>query len=84
MKKRVHSFATILLLFVLTNAALAGQMDTTVPTPPPPTANGQMDTTAPASGQPDILSAAATDETITSDAIKEFALDILMSLQLLF
>lgn len=56
MKKAGRSFATVLLLFVLTTTALAGQMDTTMPTPH--TSNSQMDTTAPSPGQIDVAPAA--------------------------
>ena len=76
MKKAIRSFATILLLFALTQAAFAGQMDTGVPTPPPPTAPGQMDTGAPAPGQVDVTSAIIVGETGVTDTLSEFALGI--------
>lgn len=78
MKKTGRALATILLLFVLSNAAFAGQMDTP---PAPPTGQGQMDTPpAPPTGggQMDTPPAAAVvgEVTVTSDVLSEIVLDI--------
>lgn len=78
MKKAGRSLATVLLLFVLSNAAFAGQMDTP-PAPTPTTGQGQMDTPpAPtnAGGQMDTPPAVVGEASTTVDLFSEMVLDI--------
>jgi hypothetical protein len=78
MKKAGRSLATIILLFTLTTAAFAGQMDT----PPAPTPGGaQIEITPTIYGSETTTS---ISETSTTDTLVEFALDIWKFLPSLF
>ncbi|HYH86399.1 MAG TPA: hypothetical protein VEX60_13180 [Pyrinomonadaceae bacterium] len=71
MKKAGRSLATALLLFMLTTAAFAGQIDM----PPVPSPGG---------AQIEITPTIYVGETATIDTLAEFALDICMFLPSLF